>query len=42
MERMLTNTGSTGRENGRPAVCPRVWDIVPGAGGRNLPFGRET
>ncbi len=42
MERFLTNTGLSGRYSGRPAVCPRVWGIAPGANGRILPVGGET
>lgn len=42
MERFLTNTGLSGRNRGRPVVCPRVWAIMPGANGRSLPVGGET
>jgi hypothetical protein len=42
MTRMGTNTGLSGRDNGRPVVCPRVWAIMPGAHGRSLPAGGET
>ena len=42
MERILTNTGFSGRSSGRPVVCPRVWDIAPGANGRSLPVGGDT
>jgi hypothetical protein len=42
MERILTNTGLSGRNSGRPVVCPRVWDIAPSANGRSLPVGGDT
>jgi hypothetical protein len=42
MKRMHTNTGFSGRDSGRPVVCPRVRDIMPGALGRSLPAGGET
>ena len=42
MERFMTNTGSGRRASGRLVVCPRVWDIAPGANGRSLPIGWET
>ena len=42
MESFLTTTGFSGRNLGRIAVCPRVWDIAPGANGRSLPVGWET
>jgi hypothetical protein len=42
MERILTNTGFSGRNSGWPVVCPRVRDIAPGAHGRSLPVGGET
>ena len=41
MKRILNTSGFTGRMNGRPAVCPRMRDIVSGAPGRSLPNGRE-
>ena len=42
MERILTNTGFSGRGCGRPVVCPRLWDIAPSANGRSLPVGGDT
>jgi hypothetical protein len=42
MKRMLSNTGFSGRVSGRPAVCPRVWDLAPGARGRSMPVGWDT
>jgi hypothetical protein len=42
MVRMVTTTGLSGRDNGRPVVCPRLWDIAPGALGRSLPVGGST
>ena len=42
MKQFMTNTGFSGRHLDRPVVCPRVWDIAPGANGRSLPFGWET
>jgi hypothetical protein len=42
MVRMLSNTGFPGRQIGRPAVCPRLWDIAPGANGRSLPVDGST
>jgi hypothetical protein len=42
MEQLLTTTGFSGRGIGRPAVCPRKWDIAPGGNGRSLPIGWET
>ncbi len=42
MRHMLSHTGFTGRKSGRPAVCPRVWDIAAVGRGRRLPFGWET
>lgn len=44
MTRNMNNTESTGRQFGRPVVCPRVWHASPMgfASGRSLPFGWET
>jgi hypothetical protein len=42
MERILTNTGFSGRGSGRPVVCPCVWDIALSANGRSLPVGGDT
>ena len=42
MERILTNTGLSGRNSGRLVVCPRVWDIAPSANGRSLTVGGDT
>jgi hypothetical protein len=42
MVRLILNTGFSGRYSGRPVVCPRKDDIMPGARGRSLPFGWET
>jgi hypothetical protein len=42
MEMLLTTTGFSGRCLGRLAVCPRMWDIAPGATDRSLPIGWET
>ena len=42
MERILTNTGISGRGSGRPVVCPCVWDIALSANGRSLPVGGDT
>ena len=30
MERIMTNTGFSGRGSGRPVVCPRVWGLAHG------------
>jgi hypothetical protein len=36
--RYLKLQGTTGRNRGRSAVCPRGWDIAPNAHGFSLPI----